>query len=206
MSRMEIYGVKPDGEVVGKFELNNACLGAALVWTVLGEKYLGKYDYKADCDRREELRREGKDPDKEMGPFDPMGWTRVFRLQNNPQVSEVDWCVLMSTFDGCIIGKDQFEYVTKCFREFHKEFPNSHYAKCAEAIEKLRDESFVGYCVNATSVSQNPWWLYPSKEEQEAGDEEGRAFNVETDKKQNSGVEPWYFDPADRKSAAEERL
>jgi hypothetical protein len=196
MSRMEIYGVKADGSIESKFALGNSWLGAMLVWTQLGNKYLGKYDYIAEGDKREALRRQGKDPDKELGEYDPMGVTRVWKLHSSEKLTDAEWCVLVCTFDGCIVLKDQFEHVAKCFREFHQQFPTSHYAACAEAIEKLRDEGYEGYCVNATSVNQNPWWVYPTREEREKlppdDDGEGRPYDLNIDKKH------WFFDPADR--------
>lgn len=187
MSRMEIFGVKPDGEVEPKFQLKNSFLGAWLVWTELGNKYLGKFDYVAECKKREALRREGKDPDKELGEYDPRGVTRSWALQRSPKLTDAEWCVLMTTFDRCIVGKEHFDYVAECFETFAKEFP-SHYDKCAEAIRMLKAEGYVGYCINATSVSQSPWWVVDASQ----NDEDGRPYNVNTDNTH------WYFDPTAR--------
>lgn len=198
MSRMEIYGVKESGEVEPMYELGNSWLGAALVWTQLGNKYIGKYDSMADLVERERLRREGKNPDEVLGKHDPFGWTRTWKLQDSPRITEVDWCVLVTTFDWCIVPKEQFEHVIHCFREFHKEFPTSHYAKCAEAIERLRDAGYIGYCINATSVNSNPWCVrLPEEEVPEDGDD-FRPYNINTDTKH------WFFNKETRLKKIEE--
>lgn len=176
MSEMEIYGVRPNGDVTRAFELPNAWLGAALVWTELGNKYLGPYDPRTELER---LRREGKEES-----FDPFGWVRTWDLADSPKLTDAEWCVLTTTFDHFIVPKEQFEYVAKCFEEFHKEFPKSHYHKLAYLISKFDALGYIGYCVNATSVNANPWWV-------REGDE-GRPYNIYKD---NTHI---FFDPAVR--------
>jgi hypothetical protein len=189
---MEIYGVKPDGEIEGKFELNNSWLGAARVWTKLGDFYFGEWDYEKEFDK---ARREGREPpDPLAGP-----WQRTWDLQYSDKITDFEWTTLMSTMDGCIIPKEHFELVARHFREFHKKYEPSHYAKCAEAIEQLGKEGYIGYCVNATSVNQNPWWVYLTTEELNAlpagADDSGRPYNVNVDEKH------WFYDPAQRAAA-----
>jgi hypothetical protein len=185
MSYMEIFGVRPDGVIESKYELKNSWLGSILVWQELGNKYLGKFDYEAECNKRELLRRQGKDPDKELGRYDPMGVTRSWALQNDARLSDAEWCALVCTFDNCIVPREQFDYVARCFREFGATF-GGHYPRCAEALEKLRDEGYIGYCINATSVNENPWWV------RDPDEEEGRPYDINLDKKH------WFFDPLQR--------
>lgn len=180
MSRMEIYGVKPDGDIERVCELQNAWLGAMLVWTELGNKYLGPFNIEAECARREMLRQMGRD----AGPFDPMGVTRSWRLHRSRLLTDAEWCVLKSTFDGCIVGNVHFSYVAQCFRQFGAQFPKSHYTECARVLDEMGDH--IGYCVNATSVNDNPWWV------RVADEDEGRPYNVNIDHGH------WWFDPEDR--------
>jgi hypothetical protein len=174
MSSMVLFTVKDNGDVVRCESLRNSWLGAALVWTKLGEKYLGKFDPE----------NEFKKSKMSGNEFDPFGWKRTWDLQHNPKIEQQDWVVLMSTFDNIIIPRNQMLYVADHFEVFNEEFP-SHFGACAHVLRQLYDEGSHGFAIQATTVSENPWWI------EEEG-EYGHPYNVK------QGTKHWFFDPNER--------
>lgn len=214
MSRTELYKVCPNGDVVRFTELPNAWRHAPLAWGKLFEKYNGPLDFETDY-RQWQVDRisagaAGRDvnSDPVLKEYDHGGWIRSWRLQHSPQISESDWCVLLTTFDGCVVRREHFQHVIKCYREFDAQFPG-HFAACATALEHLMREDARGYCVNATSVNSNPWRVRlkdPDEIERlslaaDEGDDaaalalEGRPYNIDKDTQLANRVSHWFFDP-----------
>lgn len=160
MSSMEIYEVRPSGEVVARADLKNSFRGPIMVWMSLCKKYLGS-----------------------TGGFSD--WERTWALQHSARITDAEFCVLMSTFDNCIISRGQFDHAARCFEEFDREFPG-HYGACTGILRELLTEDAIGFCVNGTSVNENPWWVHTE------GGDDGVPYNV------NTGTKHWFFDPAMR--------
>jgi hypothetical protein len=218
MSRVEICGVLADGEVrrVPQFDLRNAWLGVVFVWGTLHDKYFGKFNFETAYREwetaKEAARRRGVDVEKDPAwrDFDHNGWRKSWTLSVSPQISEVDWCVLLATFDGFILPKAHFAHAARCFRAFHAEFPTGHVGAWADIVEALERDGYIGFCVNATSVNSNPWWVHPSTAEREAMlarhaetqneaallDYDGRPYNINIDTQHRTGSKHWFFDPA----------
>jgi len=152
---MEIYAVDKDGDVVLWTELQNSWRGCVLVWRTLGEKY-----------------QHGNTSD----------WPRSWKLQNDSRLSDAEWCVLMATFDWCVIPREHFAWASKCFREFAAQVP-CHFGDAAKAIDEMGEQGYQGFCLNGTSVNQNPWFFW------DADGEDGRPYNINTDTKH------WFLTP-----------
>ncbi len=175
MSSMVLFTVNDNGDVVPCARLGNSWLGAALVWTNLGNKYLGEFD---PVKEHKKSLASGKE-------FDPFGWERTWKLQHSPSIAQHDWVVLMSTFDNIIIPRNQMLYVADQFDAFYEEFPSSHYGACAKILRELYARGSRGFAIQATTVSENPWYI-----ENEDGD--GYPYNI------NTGTKHTFFDPKER--------
>lgn len=154
MSRVELYAVREDGNIVHKRDLANSWLGAMLVWSELGKKYCGGFN---------------------LLNLDP-----VWALQNSPELTGAEWCTLMTTFDDCVVPVAQFGLVAQCYRDFGANFPKSHYAEIANVLDSLAAEGAIGFCANQTSINCNPWWV---DGDPDAEDDEGRPYNIHVDSK-----------------------
>jgi hypothetical protein len=164
MSYMGLLAVKPDGDVIPYMDLRNSWLGAAQVWTQLGNKYLGEYDIAAEQKKAKESGTE----------FDPFGWIRTWELQHSPDIEEQDWVTLMTTFDHMIVPKEHMLYVAEQLEKFAHEFPNTHYKKCAEVLRELHGKGYEGFCIYTTSTAENEWVI-------ENEEDEERPYNIFTD-------------------------
>lgn len=169
MSSLEIYGVRPDGDVVSFTDLRNSWRGAALVWSELGTKYLSHS--KSAC------------------LIDDGASERVWKLVSDPRLTEAERVVLLSTFDGVWIPIGMFPLFARSCEEFARQHPDSHYATIPSVLERMRTEGFVGYCANQTSVCSNPWWISAGE------DDEGRRVNVTHDERDGNGSEIYILEP-----------
>lgn len=187
MSRMEVYFVNSSGDVRPLAELGNSWLGAAFVWTHVGERYFGKWDFETEYDKYKASGAKGR--------FDQSGWERAWTLHSDPKVAEWDWATLVSTFDKMLIPREHFEYMAKQFELFyeaHRHAGRSHYKELARILREGMPEGARGLCFNATSVGENPWWVHGENEEDENEEDEGRPYNIDRDHDHQ------VFDPAER--------
>jgi len=214
MSCTKLYKVCPNGDVKLFAELPNAWRHAPLAWGKLFEKYNGPLIFDVDYRQweadRNRARAEGRDVNSDplLKSYDHGGWIRSWQLQHSPKISEADWCVLLTTFDGCIVPREHFQHVISCYCEFDAQFPG-HFAACAAALEMLLREDARGYCINATSINSNPWHVHLTDAAEierlaaavDAGNDtaalalEGRPYNIDKDTHLASGVAHWFFEP-----------
>jgi hypothetical protein len=182
MSVMEVYRVDSNGDCVPLVKLRNSWLGASFVWTQVGNRYLGEYDFEKEYALYVAGGRQGK--------FDHTGWVRAWALQHDPRVAEWDWATLVSTFDWCVLPAEHLGYLSRQYRLFHEAHlahGTSHYRSLAAVFSELLPEGTRGVCFNATSVNENPWWVRDLDP-----DQEGRPYNIDLDTKH------WLFDPLKR--------
>lgn len=185
MSRVEIYAVDKDGNVGSYGDAKNSWGGAIHIWDALSRKLFNKrFD---------------------LGDSNPPIWKGV----ESPKATPNDKIVLCSTFDGCWIKKegDNFAKLIAAYKEFwknHNTFQNwqGNWVDVHPTIPAMihifekaeKDPDVYGLCFNATSVNQNPWWLYnwdagPEVSQDEL--DEGRPVNINTDKKEVNGCDIW---------------
>lgn len=173
MSCLEVYGVKEDGTIEHVADARNAWQGAMLVWTKLGEKYLGKAGHTA--------------------MFTEEGAEKVWALAKDPRLSDSEWAIMKMTFDNCIVPVGQMEW---CARACDETMLGHYGPEMGKLFRKMIQDGYQGVCFNQTSVNGNPWMTALTEEEaakEENKDYEGyRPYNIKTDTKH------WLFDRASR--------
>lgn len=154
MSRVEIYAVRPNGDIEKYGEAQNAFGGAMHIWMALKDKY-------------------------KTGGGILEGFTTLW--QNIGKMSEVDQWVLASTFDNVMITKEHLPTLIRHLNTFMVEDAWSDTLAKEITILKqaTRDKHVQAICFNQTSVNSNPWYVSSEDEEGEIVDE--RPYNINQD-------------------------
>lgn len=131
MSYVEIYSVKPNGEVVGAFEVRNAMGGALMIWERLREKY-------------------------DVGSafnYDPL-----WKLFTDDRMDLADKIVMGLTFDKVIIKRENLPPTINALRRFISSHSTPTLVGIVDALTKLaKDPECAGVCFNHTSVAESYW-------------------------------------------------
>jgi hypothetical protein len=160
MSSTELKVVKKDGEVVSYKEYKNAWGGAAYIWTKIYKKYLANPSIEYDS------------------------WMfnseALWALSEDESIPLYVRFVLSFTFDRVIIENEKIPKMVEYFREFIKEFSNSkewsHLEDWVNDMLKIYNKGdYLGVCLNATSVSPDPWYIYDEDKD------EGHNYNINKD-------------------------
>ena len=147
MSYTEMVGFNKDGSAYSQADIHNAFLGAMEVWRRMEEKYLPMGQFSRCVMGSEKDMRE------------------IWDLVGNDKVSENDQICLATTFDNCVVKKEDFHKVITAFREFDGETSLSEQADVIE--EMLADEDCIAVAWNQTSVNCNQWLSDSFNEEKE---------------------------------------
>lgn len=154
MSYVEIYAVRPNGNIERYGEAHNAWGGAMHIWVALASKY-------------------------KTGGDLIQGFKTLWRSIG--QMEESDQWTLASTFDQCIIQKEYLPTLIKHLNTFLCE--TAWHGTLAQEIEVLKraneDVNVQGVCFNQTSVNTNPWYIYSDESEEDG--EDGRVYNINND-------------------------
>ena len=166
MSCTEIYVFKKDGN--GEFygETRNAWRGGMAVWTEMEKRYLQPYipDYVKRCnwyydgmDYSNIARILGYEPSRcttlPLSNDDPMN--EIWGLYDSDKVSDADKIVLATTFDGCLVKKEDVPKVIEAFKSFGGE---TSLPEQAELLQKaFADSDIIAVGWNQTSVNGDTW-------------------------------------------------
>jgi hypothetical protein len=139
MSCTELFVFGRDGTTVEEFR--NAWGGAVAVWQILGDKY---------CD----------------DGFDFMDPDPVWRLADGALLTPEERVVLMTTFDGCVVGAEDLGAVADAFQVFYdnnilqRARQAFNIGAQAAALRRLAtDTDVVAVAWNQTSVVADSMWL-----------------------------------------------
>ena len=151
MSRLTMHRIgldrRPTGEGV---EYPNSWLGHIAVWHALGERYAVPYSF-SNAERVWALARH---------PSDPKAACK--------RVSECDRVLMAATFDRAWIARDNFVRFADAVAASHLP-ENLHFRSVADKLRGwASDESLLGVCFHATSVSEDVW--YKSGADDQAGE------------------------------------
>lgn len=145
MSCTEIYAFDKDGNAYEVSEIRNAWRGAMAIWRTMEERHLPpKTFYGQKMSRLCGFNQ--KDADEVWGLFD------------NTKVPEHERIVLGTTFDKCLVKKEDFPKVIEAFRKFGGE---TSLPEQADILEKLLDDDdciAVGWDQN--DISESFWLKY----------------------------------------------
>jgi hypothetical protein len=159
MSRTEIYKVKDNGEVVFYGEATNSRGYGALVWDVLGKKYV----------------------DPNFIFFDDNLFSKLFKLFENGKMKKRDRIILGSTADHVYIAKEGMPKLIDALRSFYLEYGSDKVITLlvsAKILEKMLAEPDTRGCAfNMTSVVDAYWEKYNSATDSYS------LVNIDTDEK-----------------------
>ncbi len=131
MSYTEIFSFDKDGNANFAGEVSNAWRGAMAVWNIMQKRYIP---------RKEGMRSIMQD---------------VWDLAGNPQIPEHERIVLFTTFDHCLVKRDNAQKVIDAFRKFEGD---TSLPEQADIIEELiRNDNCIAIGWNQTSVNTTTW-------------------------------------------------
>ena len=136
MSYTEIFKFDKNGNSHEFADVSNAYRGSMAVWNYLGGKYLGQG----------------------ASAFNLEHMKRIWNLANNTEVPREERIVLGTTFDKCLIRKEEIPVVVDAFRKFETETSLNEQADILEELCEEEDCIAVGWHQN--SISCDMWTDY----------------------------------------------
>lgn len=148
MSCTEIYKFNRQGDAHLYGEVQNAWRGAMAIWLALEEKYLPPY----------ESEWMGSGSPSRVFTMMPETMKEIWNLCESDKVTRSEKICLHTTFDKCLIHKEDIPEVVKAFREFKGE---TSLNEQADILEKLaNDDDCIAVGWNQTSCTTPSWEDY----------------------------------------------
>lgn len=160
MSCTELFGFYKNGEAYNYADISNAFRSGMAIWIYLEEKYLPPYlpEYarKIGVKTAEEYKhRIGHKSSRCTAIMEHDAMKEIWNLAYDNNVSETDKICLYTTFDRCLVKKEDIPQVIKAFREFEGE---TSLKEQADVLERMfADENCIAVGWNQTSVNSESW-------------------------------------------------
>ena len=171
MSFTEIYAFGTDGNAHLAGEVRNAWRGAMSVWKIMEERHLPMYI--PDYIKKQEWYHEGV-PNEEIAriiAFIPSRLSivcsareepamEIWRLADDVNIPEDHRIVLYTTFDNCLVRRENIPRVIAAFRSFDGEDDKRKTNLCEQAdiLQSIYDSGeYIAVGWNQTSVSADTW-------------------------------------------------
>lgn len=174
MSCTEIYAFNKDGTPTLYGRTRNAWRGAMAVWNEMERRYLPPYipEYVKYCNWfRNGMSVEeievilGYKPSRCTSICENDAMKEIWDLYNKENVPEKDKIVLATTFDKCLVHKEDLPKVIDAFRKFGAETSLNEQADILQRAFDDPDIIAVGW--NQTSVNADTWCDYGYDEEKD---------------------------------------
>ena len=153
MSYAEIVKFGKDGKGVEFAQIKNAWRGAAAIWDIIGDRYLGEFipDY---VKAMPHLKKEKHSRMAQEGAL-----KEVWDCYGRSDISLTDKIVLGTTFDWVTVKRKDIPDLLKAFREFDGETSLKEQADAIEQEFNADPElKAIAWC--QTSVCENKWTSY----------------------------------------------
>ncbi len=160
MSYTELYKFNKKGDAEFLGEVHNAWRGAMAVWDILDERYLPPYipEWAKRLGETDKRYHRGGDPGGEA-------LKEVWALNKSPEISDVDRIVLYSTYDNCVVKKENLPALIKAFEDFRGETNLKEQADLLKTI--LNDEDCIAVGWNQTSVIGDTWTNFGGRNDED---------------------------------------
>lgn len=164
MSSTELFGFDRSGDAYFLGETQNSWRGAMAIWGILEEKYLPSYIpdfikacnwYQPDMSFEEVARRNGYKPSRITSLIEEKGMKEIWDLADSDKVSMTDKIVLFTTFDKCLVKKQDLPRAIEAFRAFEGETSLKEQADILEQAFGYEDCIAIGW--NQTSINGDSW-------------------------------------------------
>lgn len=168
MSYTEIFGFNKNGDAYLKSEVKNAWRGGMAIWRFLEQKYLPPFipDYakQRGCSTVEDCEKYlGYRPSR-CSSMQTTPLQAIWDLEERDDVSITDKICLFTTFDNCLIKKEDIPRVIEAFRAFEGE---TSLKEQADVLEQLyADEDCIAVGWNQTSVNYDSWGTFGGYDEE----------------------------------------
>jgi hypothetical protein len=165
MSVIEMVAFKKDGFAVPFADIQNAFLGAPMVWHFIEEKYLPPFKPQwvvnmfgdVPDDKIEET--VGFKPTRtaplSTATTEEKPIREIWRFYHDPAISRTDKIVLGTTFDLTLVRREQFEMVIDALEAFEE--TGSFKEQAMVIRQMLLDPDIIALGWNQTSVTKNQW-------------------------------------------------
>jgi len=171
MSYTEIYSFDMDGNAHFAAEVHNAWRGAMSVWNIMEERHLPPYipEYVKLCNwyhpgmTAEEIEVKNGFKPRRTAPTLGKGDSpahEIWALADNQEIPLHERIVLFTTFDDCLVKKEDLHRVIEAFRAFEGEDHQgeTNLGEQADALEKIAaDPEIIAVGWNQTSVNTDTW-------------------------------------------------
>ncbi len=165
MTYTEIFSFDKDGNAHLAGEVKNAWRGAMAIWIIMEERHLPPFtpEYVKVCNwyhpgitPEEVERRLGYKPTR-IVCFDSKENTaqEIWDLAENPDIPLQERIVMFTTFDNCLVKKENIGRVIEAFRAFEGQTSLKEQADILEKLDEDPDVIAVGW--NGTSVYADNW-------------------------------------------------
>lgn len=134
MSCTEIYAFKRNGEAVHFADVTNAWRGGMAVWQTMDKRYL---------------------PQVRGNIFDLNRAEKVWKLADNKDIPTHERIVLLTTFDNCLVKKENLPKVIEAFYNFDGDTSLPEQASVLELI--MNNEEYIAVGWNQSSVNGDTW-------------------------------------------------
>ena len=166
MSYTEIFGFDKDGNAYSADEVKNAWRGAMAIWNILEQKYLSQYrpSYVPKWIPDDKLESHlGYKPSRCSALMDEEAMKEIWSLADDKKVSRTDRICLFTTFDRCLVKRDNIKKIIEAFNEFEGETSLKEQALVLQKM--LKDENCIAVGWNQTSVNGDTWENYDYDEQ-----------------------------------------
>lgn len=178
MWRTNIHKVNKKGDVIKHIGISQSLLGALTIWRAMEEKYLPPYipDWARNiADGRNHFR---------TFDFKNTGAIQdLWDLPNTGDMEEGDKHVLLSTYDNCMVKRENIPRLIFSYMAFLWEQGadfKSNIDKQLEAIREIyEDEEYIAICRDQTSVFEQRYTVIEDEETGEVIEE--RPYNIYKD-------------------------
>lgn len=193
MSSTQIFGFNSDGNAYLLAEVNNSWRGAMAIWRSLEEKYLPKYiplrAKQKGIKTIEEFKQHfGYEPfSRCSGAFEKGAMDEIWALADRKDITSFDKICLFTTFDKCLIKKEDIPKVVEAFRAFEAETSLKEQANILE--KAYSDSNCIAIGWNQTNVMVESWSNFGGYDEKT---EESIPYNCLT-----GDMHYWLFDEID---------
>lgn len=157
MSRTTLYATKRSGKLYAVAEFHNSWLSAMHVWTTLAKRY---EVYKEDIEKlREESDFYRRDDDLAFhSAMSADQSKKIWPLYKDARISDVDYYVLLATYDRAVLPNRTALVVAQALREFD---PGTESLRGqADVIEKMAKSGTQFFAWQQTSVAEDMWVIY----------------------------------------------
>lgn len=160
MSCTEIYGFDQNGDAYFYDEVKKSFRGAMAIWARLEEKYLPPYVPEFARSRGIETaedfeRKHGYKPSRCIAILERDAMKEIWDLATSEKIPETDKICLHTTFDKCLVKKEDIPKIITAFQEFDGETSLREQAAILERM--YADENCIAVGWNQTSVCADTW-------------------------------------------------